>query len=224
MLREIVLDTETTGLYAKNGDRIVEIGCVELINRVRTYNDFHVYVNPQRDMPDEAFKIHGISSEFLQDKPVFSKVANDFLQYIQNSQLIIHNANFDVNFLNYELGRCGLSEIIFGRVIDTLILARKRFPGAPASLDALCRRFNISLESREREGHGALLDSELLAAVYIELMGGTQAAMELNSKAMNAEEAAQQRKKREHRSFSVPQEELRAHEEYVTKIPNKLWS
>lgn len=180
-------------------------------------------MNPQRDMPDEAFRIHGISSEFLKDKPVFSKVANDFLQYIQNSQLIIHNANFDVNFLNYELGLCGMREIIFGRVTDTLILSRKKFPGAPASLDALCRRFNISLDAREKDGHGALLDSELLAQVYIELMGGTQAAMELNSKAMNAEEAAMQRKKREHRTFSVPQNDLEEHKKFVDAIPNKLW-
>ncbi|MCE2993425.1 MAG: DNA polymerase III subunit epsilon [Alphaproteobacteria bacterium] len=222
MLREIVLDTETTGLYAKNGDRIVEIGCVELVNRVRTYNDFHVYVNPQRDMPDEAFRIHGISSDFLKDKPPFPKVANDFVQYIQNSQLIIHNANFDVNFLNYELALCGMRDIIFGRVTDTLILSRKKFPGAPASLDALCRRFNISLESRQK--HGALLDAELLSQVYIELMGGTQAAMELHSKAMNAEDAALQRKNREYRSFAVPQADFTKHEEFVSKIPNKLWS
>lgn len=173
-VREVVLDTETTGLYPKNGDRIVEIGCVEVINKVRTGKVFHTYVNPQRDMPHEAFKVHGISYEFLQDKPLFRQIAEEFLNFIGTSAVVIHNAGFDLGFLNHELGLVGYGSapINPGKAIDTLTIARKKFPGSPASLDALCRRFNICLAGRDK--HGALLDADLLAQVYLHLCGNVQ--------------------------------------------------
>jgi DNA polymerase-3 subunit epsilon len=170
-MREILLDTETTGLDPKTGHRIVEIGCVELIHRKRTGATFHSYLNPERDMPQEAYRIHGISGEFLQDKPLFAHVAEDFSAFIEGATLVIHNASFDIKFLNAELKTINRPLLPLDKVIDTLLIARKRFPGSPASLDALCKRFKIDLSSREK--HGALLDAELLAEVYIQLMGDT---------------------------------------------------
>lgn len=171
-LREIVLDTETTGLEPAEGHRIVEIGAVELLNHMPTGRTFHKYINPQRAMPDEAYRIHGLSEEFLRDKPVFSAVAAEFVSFIGEARLIIHNAAFDMKFINAELGWIGLSPIPAERAVDTVAIARRRFPGAQASLDALCRRFGI--DNSARKLHGALLDSEILAEVYLELIGGRQ--------------------------------------------------
>ncbi len=174
-MREIVLDTETTGLEAYGGDRLVEIGCVEMVNRILTGNVFHVYINPQRDMPQEAFNVHGLSSEFLSDKPIFSQVADEFLEFIQNDTLVIHNAAFDIGFLNAELERLGRPTIARDRVIDTLALARRKHPGGGNRLDDLMNRYGI--DSSRRVKHGALLDAELLAEVYSELLGGRQATL-----------------------------------------------
>lgn len=171
-MREIVLDTETTGLNPDTGDRIVEIGGVELFNHVATGRNYHVYINPQRDMPQEAFAVHGLSTAFLSDKPVFKAVAEDFLAFVGDAKLVIHNASFDMRFLNAELGWAGLPTLPRNQAIDTLDIAKRRFPGANNTLDALCRRFGVDNSGREK--HGALLDSELLAEVYLELMGGRQ--------------------------------------------------
>ncbi|MFG1247170.1 DNA polymerase III subunit epsilon [Xanthobacter flavus] len=174
-MREIVLDTETTGLEAYGGDRLVEIGCVEMVNRILTGNVFHVYINPQRDMPQEAFNVHGLSAEFLSDKPIFSQVADEFLEFIQEDTLVIHNAAFDIGFLNAELERLGRPTIARDRVVDTLALARRKHPGGGNRLDDLMNRYGI--DSSRRVKHGALLDAELLAEVYSELLGGRQASL-----------------------------------------------
>ncbi|MGD9868469.1 MAG: DNA polymerase III subunit epsilon, partial [Hyphomicrobiales bacterium] len=176
-MREIVLDTETTGLDPATGDRIVEVGCVELVNHIPTGRVWHQYLNPERDMPEAAFKVHGLSSEFLKDKPLFAAVAKDFVDFIEDARLVIHNASFDIGFINSELARCELAPVGFERVVDTLALARRKHPGAQNSLDALCRRYQV--DSSARRKHGALLDAELLAEVYIELIGGHQARLEL---------------------------------------------
>ncbi|MGR3761273.1 DNA polymerase III subunit epsilon [Roseobacteraceae bacterium NS-SX3] len=184
-MREIVLDTETTGFDPFSGDRIVEIGAVELYNHMPTGETFHVYVNPERSMPQEAFQVHGIGPDLLEppqqpapsavtlrDKPVFAKIGQKFLDFVGDAKLVIHNASFDMKFLNAELGWMNLPQLPMEQAIDTLAMARKRFPGSPATLDALCRRFNIDNSSRTL--HGALLDSEILADVYLELIGGRQ--------------------------------------------------
>ncbi|WP_435165271.1 DNA polymerase III subunit epsilon [Falsirhodobacter sp. 1013] len=171
-MREIVLDTETTGLDPFTGDRIVEIGGVELLNHMPTGRTYHQYINPERNMPKEAFDVHGISEEFLRDKPVFASIGQEFLDFVGDARLVIHNASFDMKFLNYELKRMGLPELPMTQALDSLAIARRRFPGSPASLDALCRRFGIDNSSRTK--HGALLDSEILAEVYLELIGGRQ--------------------------------------------------
>ncbi len=171
-LREIVLDTETTGLEPAEGHRIVEIGAVELLNHMPTGRTFHRYINPQRAMPEEAFRIHGLSDDFLRDKPVFAEVAAEFVAFIGDARLVIHNAAFDMKFINAELSWLDLVPIPVERAVDTVAIARRRFPGAQASLDALCRRFGI--DNSGRTLHGALLDSELLAEVYLELIGGRQ--------------------------------------------------
>ena len=179
-MREIVLDTETTGLDPNGGDRIVEIGCVELINHVSTGVTFQKYINPQRDMPESAFKIHGLSNAFLSDKPIFSKVAQEIQDFLGQDKLVIHNAAFDTSFLNAEFKRLGFLTLSVDRLIDTLALARQKYPGSQASLDALCRRFGINTEQRVL--HGALLDASLLAEVYLELIGGRQPTLTLNRK------------------------------------------
>ena len=171
-MREIVLDTETTGLDPRDGHRIVEIGAVELLGHVPTGRTYHQYINPERDMPAEAFAVHGIGQDFLSDKPVFHAVADAFRSFIGDDPLVIHNAAFDMNFLNFELTRANRTPIPGEQAIDTLMIARKRFPGAQNSLDALCRRFAVDNSSRQK--HGALLDSEILADVYLELIGGRQ--------------------------------------------------
>jgi len=178
MTREIVLDTETTGLSPDNGDRIVEIGCVELINHIPTGRHFHEYINPQRDMPEEAFRVHGLSGEFLAEKPLFGEVAEKFSDFIGQGTLVIHNAPFDMGFLNAEMEKSGRGQI-GNEVIDTVQLARKVHPGARVSLDALCKHYGI--DNTRRTLHGALLDSEILAEVYLELIGGRQVALSLTA-------------------------------------------
>lgn len=179
-MREIVLDTETTGLEPDQGHRIIEIGCIELRNRRPTGRSFQQYINPQRDIPEEAFRISKISQDMVKDQPIFADVAPKFLEFIDDAPLVIHNAAFDVKFLNAEFKRLDLQPIPLERAVDTLLMARKRFPGTTASLDALCRRFDIALNEREAKGHGALLDCELLARVYLELTGGRQPGLELS--------------------------------------------
>lgn len=177
MQREIVLDTETTGLDHARGDRIIEIGCVELVNRLPSGREFHCFINPERDVPAEAEAVHGLSTAFLADKPLFSSVAQDFLDFIGNDVLVIHNASFDVGFLNMELGRVGKPKISHDRVVDTLALSRRKHPGGVHNLDALCKRYGI--DNSKRTKHGALMDSLLLAEVYVELLGERQANLEL---------------------------------------------
>ena len=170
---EIILDTETTGLDPANGHRIVEIGCVELLNAIPTGETFHVYLDPERDIPEEAFRVHGLSAEFLAGKPVFAEIAGNFLKFAGGAKIIAHNAEFDMRFLNAELAFLGIAPIAQDRVIDTLALARRKFPGSANSLDALCGRYGIDTSRRTK--HGALLDAEILAEVYAELTGGRQA-------------------------------------------------
>lgn len=222
-MREIALDTETTGLDPKQGHKMVEIGCVEMINHIKTGKSFHAYLNPGRDMPEEAFRIHGISSDFLKDKPPFSQVAAEFVAFLGDSTLVIHNAAFDMKFINYELQGLKMPAIGPGRVVDTLLMARKKFPGSPASLDALCKRFGVDLSSRTK--HGALLDAELLALVYLELMGGSQARMELEVKTVATATAASvvPATIRPARPHAPSEAELMAHEEFLKKIKNPLW-
>jgi DNA polymerase-3 subunit epsilon len=176
-MREIIFDTETTGLDPYQGDRLVEIGCVELINGFPTGSSFHSYLNPQRDVPEGAFKVHGLSAEFLKDKPLFAEVCDEFLAFIGDAPLVAHNAMFDLGFVNAELERCKKALVQRDRLVDTLMLARRRFPGGPNSLDHLCQRFSIDLSRRTK--HGALLDAELLAEVYVELTGKRQARLSL---------------------------------------------
>ncbi|MDB6178156.1 DNA polymerase III subunit epsilon [Paracoccus sp. Z330] len=172
-MREIVLDTETTGFYADKDDRIVEIGAIELVGHLPTGRTFHVYINPERSMPQEAFDVHGLGDEFLRDQPKFAEIAQDFVDFVaEDSKLVIHNASFDMKFLNAELQRAGYAPLAWNRALDTLAMARDKFPGAGNSLDALCRRFGV--DNSGRELHGALLDSELLAEVYLQLIGGRQ--------------------------------------------------
>ncbi|MFM9865761.1 MAG: DNA polymerase III subunit epsilon [Micropepsaceae bacterium] len=178
-MREIVLDTETTGLDPAQGHRIIEIGCLELSNGTPTGARYHTYLNPERDVPEESRRITNLTTEFLVDKPLFADAVDGFLEFIGDSQLVIHNAEFDLKFLNSELARVAKPKLDPDRAIDTVLIARRKFPGSPASLDALCKRFNIALDERKSKGHGALLDVELLAQVYLELSGGRQAALEL---------------------------------------------
>lgn len=225
-MREIALDTETTGLDPYTGHRIVEIGCVEMQSGIRTGQRFHAYLNPERDMPQEAERVHGISAQFLSDKPLFRHVADAFLEFIQDSTLIIHNAAFDMKFINAELERTGHPVLPMSRAIDTVLMARKAFPGQPASLDALCKRFGISLSSRTK--HGALLDAELLSDVYLELCGGRQVAMGLDS-APSPAQGAQGGAKLEARTDMVSREflisdaEEEAHKQLINRIKSPIW-
>ena len=190
-MREIVLDTETTGLSPDNGDRIVEIGCVELINHVPTNNTYQVYLNPEKDMDPGAEKVHWLTNEFLLDKPNFIEIDDSFLEFIGDSNLIAHNADFDINFLNSELVRAKKDKINNDRVVDTLKIARSKFPGARNSLDALCKRFFV--DNSNRSLHGALLDSELLAEVYLELVGGKEPDLELSTNTIKKDNNSQNR-------------------------------
>ncbi len=217
-MREICFDTETTGLNPNTGDKIVEIGCVEMINGVRTGNNFHEYINPRRSMPEEAFRVHGISEEFLKDKPIFAHIADKFLEYIDGAKLIAHNAKFDMKFLNFELQLIGRKEISFDNVIDSLVIARNKFPGAKNTLDALCRRFEIDLTKRDK--HGALLDSELLADVYVELMGGAQKGLALDKESDDENSKKSLKLAKEiipSRNFTVDESSLEAHKKFITE-------
>lgn len=229
-MREIVLDTETTGLDPEDGHRLIEIGCVEIINYLPTGKNLHIYINPERDVPAEAVSVHGLTEEFLSDKPVFAQVYDEFLEFIEGASLVIHNAEFDLKFLNYELKKVGHKGLGNFKVVDTLLMARKKFPGAPANLDALCRRFSI--DNSARELHGALLDSEILAEVYLELLGGRQHGLGLAEEAGGGSlgDAGEQinavvpkRQKREARKFDVPEAEALLHEEMLGKIKDPLW-
>ena len=224
-MREIVFDTETTGFDPKTGDRIVEIGCVELVNHIVTGQTFHVYINPERSMPHEAFKVHGLSDEFLSDKPKFAEIAKDFAAFIEDARLVAHNADFDVKFVNAEFARIGLPPISRDRVVDTLALAKRRHTTGPYSLDALCSRYGI--DNSRREFHGALLDSELLAEVYVELLGGRQAALGLVTedpgrgarKAVSTGTTSTTRRTRETPlAPRVSEDELAAHRAFVAKM------
>lgn len=224
-MREIVLDTETTGFDPYAGHRIVEIGCVELVNRMATGNVYHQYINPERDMPEEAFKVHGLSEDFLSGHPLFKDVAQDFLKFIGDAALVIHNASFDMKFLNAELEWLGIPHIPMDRAVDTLAIARKKFPGSQVSLDALCRRFEI--DNSSRDFHGALLDSELLAEVYLELTGGRQPGLELagDDNGGYSDMTAWSRKPvKEARPHQVPEDELALHEEFLKQITDPIWN
>ncbi len=222
-MREIVLDTETTGLDPAAGHRVVEIGCVELVNLLATGRTWHQYLNPQRDMPDEAFKVHGLSSDFLKDHPTFDRVAGDFLDFVGDARLIIHNAQFDLGFLNAELDRLGRPPLSSDRALDTVRLARRRFPGAQANLDALCRRFGI--DNTDRTLHGALLDAELLAEVYLELTGGRQPGLGLATAAGAAPgvSAGRPQVARPPRPHAPGAEELAAHRAFLGRLVAPLW-
>lgn len=220
-MREIVLDTETTGLKPKGGDRVVEIGCVELVNHVATENYYRVYINPERDMPIEAFRVHGLSEEFLADKPVFAEVMDGFLEFIKDAPLIIHNAEFDVGFLNAELEVLGRSKILISRAIDTVKMAREKFPGSRVNLDALCSRFNI--DNTNRTLHGALLDAQLLSEVYLELIGGRQPGLELSEKKAKQLESESDAHQRPLRSHELTLDEVEAHENFIDQITAPIW-
>ena len=227
-MREIVLDTETTGFEPEQGDRIVEIGGVELWNHVPTGNTYHVYINPQRSMPQEAFEVHGLGDEFLADKPLFADIAKDFLEFVGDAKLVIHNASFDMKFLNAELGWLNLPRLPDTQAVDTLMIARKKFPGSPASLDALCRRFGIDNSSRTL--HGALLDSEILAEVYLELIGGRQpdfALSQVSGSGGSAGGAGENWRPKPRPTPLPPRvtaEETAAHEAFVAKMGDgALW-
>ena len=221
-MREIGLDTETTGLEPRDGHKIVEIGCVEMENGIKTGKTYHIYINPERDMPDAAYKIHGISSEFIQDKPLFKDIAQDFIDFVKDTKLIIHNAAFDMKFINSELRQCGLEIIERGLVIDSLQMARNKFPGSPNSLDALCKRFNI--DSSKRTKHGALLDSELLADVYLELCGGSQYSIFKNEDRdpenitnNNILNINKKKKTIQYRNFKLTAEEEALHKNFINE-------
>ena len=225
-MREIVFDTETTGLNPATGDRMVEIGCVEIFNRVETGRHFHCYFNPGRDMPFEAEAVHGLSTHFLSDKPVFGDKAEELLEFIADAPLVAHNAGFDFGFLNHELGLCGRPAVCMTRMRDTLALARSRHPGAKHSLDALCMRFGIDRSHRVK--HGALLDAQLLAQVYVELTGGRQIGLGLTTDvsertvvAVSAMAVAiEPRPARPHHALP---EELERHRAFLARIVNPLW-
>ena len=222
-MREIVLDTETTGLDPNGGDRIVEIGCVELINHVSTGVTFQKYINPQRDMPESAFKIHGLSNAFLSDKPIFSKVAQEIQDFLGQDKLVIHNAAFDTSFLNAEFKRLGFLTLSVDRSIDTLALARQKYPGSQASLDALCRRFGINTEQSVL--HGALLDASLLAEVYLELIGGRQPTLTLNRKKSVAtiSEVITKTRIKPVRLYRPTEEESIAHKKFIDQLNKPIW-
>ncbi len=223
-MREIILDTETTGLDPSTGDRVVEIGCIEAHNHMPTGEVFHTYINPERDMPEGAFAVHGLSTEFLADKPKFAEIADRFLEFIGAAPLVIHNAEFDLRFLNAEMALLGREEILRSRAVDTVALARRRYPGAQVSLDALCRRFEIDLARREK--HGALLDAELLAEVYLYLKGGRQPGLDLQIDAAAADAPAAantERPLRPARAHAPTAAEAEAHEALLDQIAEPIW-
>ncbi|MBN8522385.1 DNA polymerase III subunit epsilon [Candidatus Megaera polyxenophila] len=221
-MREIILDTETTGLDPRDGHKVIEIGGVEMINKVLTGNKFHCYVNPERDVPQDAYRIHGISSEFLQDKPLFKDIAHEFINFINNAKLVIHNAQFDIKFLNYELTLLNLPSIDLAEVIDTLIIAKRAFPGARVNLDALCKRFKV--DNTNRQFHGALKDAYLLSEVYVELSGGRQVSFslrEIEENIIMKEEQAIKYTGKGNRIIITPTDnELKEHNSFLSKFIN----
>ncbi|MCP1167607.1 DNA polymerase III subunit epsilon [Limimaricola litoreus] len=225
-MREIVLDTETTGFEPAEGDRIVEIGAVELQGHMPTGRTYHQYINPERSMPKGAFEVHGLGDDFLRDKPKFAAIAQEFLDFIGEARLVIHNAAFDMKFLNAELGWVNKPKIPMDRALDTLAIARKRFPGSPASLDALCRRFGI--DNGARTLHGALLDSEILAEVYLELIGGRQPDFALGVAQGGGTDTTQAEWRPRPRPAPLPpritEEEAATHAEFIGKLgDDALW-
>lgn len=225
-MREIVFDTETTGLDPLSGDRMVEIGCIELVNRVPTGRTFHAYFNPQRSMPLAAEQVHGLSDVFLADKKCFHEHALELIDFLEDSPLVAHNAQFDFGFLNHEFGLCGHPEVVLDRMIDTLTLARRRHPGAKHSLDALCVRYGI--DRSHRVLHGALLDAELLAQVYVELTGGRQIGLALASDTRAAANEIsvfrpRQREFRPPRPHAATVEELARHKAFLETLESPLW-
>ncbi len=223
-MREIILDTETTGLDPDKGDRVIEIACVELINYLPTGQYIQYYLNPERTVPPDAVAIHGLTTEFLLDKPKFIQIADRFLDFIGNAPLIIHNAEFDIRFINAELTRIRKDTIQLTRSIDTVLMARQKFPGAPANLDALCRRFNIDISRRDK--HGALLDCQLLSQVYLELRGGRQKGLSLDvSESSTKTLVSNSPKKPFQRSLVIQpsDQELKDHQEMLSKLQKPLW-
>ncbi|MBP9752987.1 MAG: DNA polymerase III subunit epsilon [Proteobacteria bacterium] len=225
MLREIILDTETTGFHSKGADRIIEIACLEVIDKRPTEKTFHAYINPKRDVPFAATKVHNITTDFLKGKPFFENIAQGFLDFIEDSKLIIHNAPFDMGFLNAELERASLSALHMSKAIDTLAIARQKFPGANNTLDGLCKRFKIDLSNRNF--HGALIDCELLAQVYVELLGGRQKTFSFsNTKILNHEYGVTTQNLRKNisaRDFHLTEDEKNNHNELLKEIKNPLW-
>ena len=229
-MREIIFDTETTGLSPQNGDRVVEIGCVEMFNRCETGRTFHSYFNPGRSMPSEAEAVHGLSERFLSDKPAFTDVCEDLLEFIGDAPMIAHNAAFDFGFINHELGSCGRPIVDMSRMICTLVIARQKFPGAKHSLDALCTRFGVDRSQRIK--HGALLDAQLLAQVYVELTGGRQIGLTLvaelveddSDSALAAALPAAPRTIRPARPHVPSEEELARHAAFVAAIKDPVWN
>ena len=226
-MREIVFDTETTGLNPAAGDRMVEIGCVEIYNRVETGRHFHAYFNPERLMPSDAEAVHGLTTVFLSEKPLFSEKAPELLEFIGDAPLVAHNASFDFGFLNLELERCGLPPVCTSRMVDTLQLARMKHPGAKHSLDALCMRFGIDRSQRVK--HGALLDAQLLAQVYVELTGGRQIGLGLvaESGSVSVQASARPvtvREPRPARPHFAGEEELARHRAFISQLVNPLWA
>lgn len=222
-MREIVFDTETTGMEPSEGHRLLEIGCIELENHLPTGRVYHQYINPERDVPAEAVAVHGLTEERLKDEPTFGEVVGDFLDFIgTDSKLVAHNASFDMKFINAELKMFGFPSIDNKRVVDTLMMARAKFPGSPANLDALCRRFGI--DNSNRELHGALLDSELLAEVYLELLGGRQHGLSIEvEKTVVQVEQKIDRVFREPREFNVPADEQEAHDKMLENLKDPIW-
>lgn len=227
MTREIVFDTETTGFDYAKGERLVEIGAVELVNHMPTGVTYHQYINPEKEVPEEVVKVHGLTYEFLKDYPTFDKVAQEWLDFIGDAVLVAHNASFDMNFVNYELKQIGLPEMDWGKCVDTLEIARSLFPGARCSLDALCKRFEI--DNSSRTFHGALLDAQLLSEVYLELLGGKEPSLLLDAKKEKKQAAVSmvtdKKNYREPRIFALTDEELARHNEFLeTKIKDALWN
>ncbi|MDZ4308487.1 DNA polymerase III subunit epsilon [Allopontixanthobacter sp.] len=227
-MREIVFDTETTGLDPRSGDRMVEIGCVEMINKVATGRTYHAYFNPERDMPAGAEAVHGLSSAFLSDKPLFSHTVEELLDFLEDAPLVAHNAGFDFGFLNAELTIVSREPVCTSRMVDTVAIARKKHPGAKLSLDALCSRYGVDRSHRVK--HGALLDAELLAQVYVELTGGRQIGLELAAETVQIEvpagvlsDAPPRSDRRAPRAHAASAAELGRHLEFLQKIQSPLW-
>ena len=229
-MREIVLDTETTGLSPADGHRIIEIGALEMVNHVPTGKTYHVYINPERDIEAEAMAVHGITNERVAQEPVFAQIVDEFLEFISASPLVIHNAPFDMGFINAELTKCGRQPLPDDRAIDTLVMARRKFPGGQASLDALCRKFGI--DNSHRDLHGAMIDTDLLADVYIELLGGKQPGLSLTAEDQAMSSATAQvslsspqagKTMRPARDFPPSDDEKKAHQEFVDGLKDPLW-